>query len=750
MQEKSIINVLQDEFIEYAGEVLVNNLPSMDGLLPVNRKVIWGLYKNGATHNKSFIKMLRASSMAMVYYVFGDMPLTSAMKNMGNNSVNYFYLEPKGSFGDKQRKEGVGASPRYIECKLSNYSESMLTGINKYNVPMKRNFDNTEDEPIILPSIIPNILTNTSQSIAVGESSKIPSHNLIEICDSFTSYIKYKDIDKSIKILKGADFILGGQIVYDKDTFEKIYKTGRGSFTLVGKYLYNEKENKVSVVEVPYETYIEDIESKLRDCYDKGIFKEIVDIHDGTDKDGIRLDIYLKKNTNIKQFIAKLRKYTPYESKFSCNFTILDLDGKTPMLMSLEDIINKWTQHRINCIKNETQYNINTNNKELNKLYGLQIINQNLDKAIQIIRSSKTEKIAINNLIDYFKLNQEQAEYIATIRLVNINQEWIINKIENINNLEQENIELNNYYNSEDMIKETIISQLEEVKKKYGRPRATELIYPEEDIDITKEDLIEDNTVTLVLSRDGYIKKNLKYSESQRLKENDEILQLYQTTNKTDLLLFTSLGRLFVRKTYDIEEKQPSQIGEYLPNILDLLPDEKVIYISTTKDWSEDLICVFQNGNVSRMNLLKSKPQQNRKVAIEKIFNSESPLVSITAVKKDIEILLLTQSGHCLITNTNQINAVKSKNGLGVIGIALDTENMPDDKVVGALMNISKDTSFTFKTEKSKEIYILLDDACPTNNDKNNLTYFSGRRGRLGNMIYNCRQKNDKIIELIK
>ena len=198
MTEKNIVNMLQDEFIGYASEILVNNLPSIDGLLPVNRKVIWGMYRNGVTHNKPFIKMLRASSMAMVYYVFGDMPLTSAMKNMGNNSVNYFYLEPKGSFGDKQRKEGVGASPRYIECKLSDYSESMLLGINKNNVKMKRNFDNTENEPIILPSVLPNLILNTGQSISVGEASKIPSHNLIEVVDSFVSYIKDNNIELSL------------------------------------------------------------------------------------------------------------------------------------------------------------------------------------------------------------------------------------------------------------------------------------------------------------------------------------------------------------------------------------------------------------------------------------------------------------------------------------------------------------------------------------------------------------------------
>ena len=745
-----ITNILDEQFTNFASYVIVNNLPSIDGLLPVQRKVLWALHKNGVSSNKPFIKLHRAGAMAMVYYIMGDIPLFSAMKNMANNGLNYMYLSPKGSFGDKRKKFDDGASPRYVEARLSVYSEDcLLRSINKNVVPMKRNFDNSEDEPIILPSIIPNILINTSQSIAVGMASKIPAHNVIDTCDSVINYIKTNNIETSINILKCPDFEgTKGKIIYDKNTFDKIYKTGKGSFSIVGNYIYNEKTNTFSIIEVPYEAYIEDIEAKLESAYEKGLFKEVVDVHNSSGVQGIQLDITLKKNTNIKTFEQKLRKYTPFESKFSCNFTILDLDGKTPKLMSLEDIYNTWIQHRINCIKNEIQFDLDKNTKELNKLYGLQIINQDLDKAIKIIRSSNTEKIAIDNLIDYFKLNQEQAEYIATIRLVNINQEWIVNKIKNIQDLEQENVRLNEYYNSENLIKETIISQLEEIKKKYGKPRATEIIYPEEAVDITKEDLIEDYTVTLCLTKENYLKKNLKYSESQKVKDGDEVIQLHQTTNKTDLLFITNKGRLFIRKTYDIEEKQPSQIGDYLPNILDdLQEDEKVIYIHATKDWSENLICVFENGNVSKMNLLKSKPRQNRKVAIEKIYNTDSPLISITVTKDDIDILLATQSGHGLIINTKDINAVSSKNGKGVVGIKLDTENMTDDKIIGALMNISINNSCTLETAKGKELCVVLNDVSP-NPNKSLYDYLYGKRGRLGNFIFNTRQKNDKVTKI--
>ena len=288
MLNKDIIDVLEDDFTEYAAPIIVNNLPSIDGLLPVHRKSIWGMYKAGLTHDKIFSKMLRATGYILPYYTFGDMPLAQALRNCTNNSLNYPYLIGKGNFGDKQRKDAKGASARYVECKLSEFAEDMLKGISKNNVPMKRNYANTLDEPIILPSEIPNILVNTSQSIAVGESSKIPAHNLIEVCDSFINYIKTEDIDSTIDILNGADFSIGGQIIYEPEVFKKIYKTGKGSFKLVGKYKYDKEENVITIYEVPYEGYIEDIEKELRAKIDKR-FKEIIDIHDGTDKDGIAI-----------------------------------------------------------------------------------------------------------------------------------------------------------------------------------------------------------------------------------------------------------------------------------------------------------------------------------------------------------------------------------------------------------------------------------------------------------------------------
>lgn len=617
--EKTIVNALKDDFIPFASDALLNFLPSVsDGLLPVNRKVIYAMYKNGVTNNKSHIKMLRAAAMAMTYYVYGDLPLNKAMKAMGNNSLNYMYLDPKGSFGDKQKKEGVGASARYIECKLSKYAEDMLLGINKNAVETKRNFDNTENEPLSLPSIMPNVLLNTTQSISTGESSKIPAHNLIEVCDSFISYLNTKDIDLSISMLNGADLSFGGQIVYDKDEFNKIYKTGRGSFTLVGKYTYDKKENRVTVVELPYETYIETIEEKLRLQYDKGNFKEITDIHDGSDKDGIKLHIYLKKGTNIDQFIAKLRKYTPYESRMSCNFTLIDIDNKTPLLMSLEDIIVKWTTHRKQCLRKELEYDIKALSTERNKLKGLEIIVDSLDEAISIIRSSKSEAEAMDKLVNRFSLNEDQALYISSVKLINMQSDWINNKLSRLQALEDSINDMYSNLNSDDYYTKRIITDLEYCKKTYGMERKTSIIYEHEVEPIPDDVLVQDYNCTVVFTHD-YVKKNIRYLDKQRMKDGDSILTTISCNNKDKLIAITDKGQVFNINVNDIQQCMPSDLGQFQSALFNL-QDEHIVNAFKYEE-GKSITLITQEGKclVLEHSLLLGRKKQA--ISLGKKFN---------------------------------------------------------------------------------------------------------------------------------
>ena len=592
------------------------------------------------------------------------------MKNMGNNSLNYTYIDPKGNYGDKQREDGVGAAARYIESRLSKYSSDLLLGIEKKCIPYKRNFDNTEDEPIVLPSIYPNILLNTSQSISVSESSKIPAHNFTEVCDCFISYIKNKDIELAKTYLKGCDLSLGGQVIYNSSEFDKIYNTGKGSFTLVGKYRFNEDENRVEIYEIPYETYIETIDKKLVDGWEKGIFSEVIDVHDSSDKDGIRLDIYLKKHTNVEAFIKKLRKYTPFESKMSCNFTVIDIDNKTPKCMSLEDIIKSWTTHRISCIKNETRFDIDKLETEVNKLYGLRTILSELDKAIIMIRNSESEDVAKELLVKEFNLNITQAEYISTIKLLNMNKDWINKKIQRISDIENEIQTLSNFLNDETLILDKIIEQLEYGKKKYGKPRMTEVIYDDLNSTLSSDLLIEDYNCQLVVTKEGYIKKTLKYSDNQKLKDGDHVISQTQTTNKSKILAFTNLGNCYFYNTYDLNDTQPSNLGQYLPSLISLESDEKIIYITVTSDFTGHLLFAYENGKVAKITLSSYKTETNRK-RIKNAYNLNSKLVNVLKLTKDEDVMIKSVDNRYMVFNTSLLSEKQSTKSQGVNVISI-------------------------------------------------------------------------------
>jgi DNA gyrase/topoisomerase IV subunit A len=662
--DKGIIEILQTEMLDFTAPVLINNLPAIDGLLVSQRQVIWGMKKAGMTSDKQFYKMLKASGRIFDYYVLGDIPLCGVMKNMGNNYILNKYLMPKGSFGNKNFKKSKGSAPRYIECKLNPYSECMLEGINKNAVTMKWNYDATEKEPIILPSKIPNILTNLRMSIAVSESNKMPSHNMEDTCNSIISYIKTKDIEKSIELIKVPDLPSGGAIIYNKKDFEKIYKEGNGSFTLIGKYKYDKENNIITIYEIPYVTYIENIEEELEAKLDK-FSKELIDYHNGSDKDGLKLELYLKKNADVNTVIQKLRKFTSFESKFSCNFVILDLDGKTPLCMSLEQIINKWIIHRRVCIKNELQFDNNKLNKKLHQLEGLKLILTDLDRAIYLIRNSKNDEEAIENIKMEFKIDNTQAEYIVAIKLLNINKGFISNKLKDIDNINKEISYISNILSSDNNINNIIIEQLEDVKKKYNQPRKTDIIYEDTIAEITSDDLIEDYTTTIIMSKEQYIKKTRKYSTTQKLKDGDEILNIQQCSNKGKIILLTNLGNAFLLNINDLEDKLPSQLGTYLSSLIDLQKDEYVLNMLVTDNYSGHVMIVFENGKIAKVPISSYKTKTNRKM-LSNSLSLESKVVSIYQIDNDVEIELTDSFGKQKTINTSDINEKSKRDTIGV------------------------------------------------------------------------------------
>ena len=737
-----IKKVLQTEMLDFSAPVIVNNLPAIDGCLVSQREVIWGMYKGGKTSDKPTFKMLKCGGNIMDYYVLGDMPLYGVMKNMGNNYTLYKYLKTKGSFGNKNKANDEGSAPRYIECTLNKYAEAMLEGIKKKSVPMKNNYDFTEKEPIILPSIIPNILTNLRMSIAVSEANKMPSHNMEDSCDAIESYIKTGDIEKSIELIKVPDLPTGGSIVYDKKIFNQIYKTGKGSFSIIGNYRYDEKENTIHIYEIPYTTFVENIEQEIENKLDK--FKDdIYDFHDGSDKNGINLEIYLKKGVNPESVIRKLRKHTSFEDKFSCNFTILDLDNKTPKLMSLEDIITKWITHRQNCIKNEMQYTIDTNNIELNKLYGLKIINDNLDECIKIIRKSKNEKEASTTLSEKYNLNKEQSDYISSIKLIKLNNEWVCNKLNNIEKLEKENSELIININNKDYIDNKIIEQLHEVKSRFSMPRKTKIIYNDTIGTLSENEMVDDYNCSIAITNDGYIKKTQKQTDNHKLKENDFVTDEFKCNNRDTLFLFTDTGFRIKLQVNDISLlQQPSKsLGDFIPSLLSntLQSNERIIKVIPIPENPKGyIINVYENGKISKINIDAYTSNYTR---LAKSYNMDSKLIDIKYVDKDEDVLLISTDGKTLICNTDRINPKASKSSQGSTGMKLNEEC----KIVLAKIKPNKESILNITLVNDKETEMRLDDIAPTNRPNEERSIYEYIKGRIGNKGNLLTKKNIKL-----
>ena len=672
MQTENILSIVDSHFTDYAMDLIPNNLPSVcDGLLPVHRKMIYSLNKAGMTHDKPFKKMLMASTEVMKYYIYGDMSLIQSMKNAGCNFMLYKYLDPKGQFPDKNRRDGVGAAARYIECRLSEYSEYLLQGIKYKNVPFEPNWDNSLEEPVFLPCPVPNMLINNSESIAVGFASKIPSHNLNEVCDAFIQYLRTGDIDKSIPYIKGIDSPLGAKLIYDENETHKILTTGRGSYQMVASWEYDKKMNVITITEIPMNTVIEDIDDKIRQNIEKGKFKEIVDVHDNSGKDGLRYDIYLKKGADVDTVISKLRKYTPFQSSVPAYLYMIKPDGITPHLYNLEEMIVDWTAHRSLCIEKELRSQNEELSEKRRRLKGLLIISEDIDECYQIIKKSKNEKEAITTLIKRFDLDDVQAEYITTIRLINLNQEWIKKQTKDYKAL-GEKIDLNNQIiASKEKIKELIVSQLEEAKKLYGMERKTEILY-----DMNKTvmiDIVDDYNCTLVCTKQGYVKKMLRYSENQKIKDNDTVLLTKMTSNKSNLLVFTNKANMYTVKISSLEETVPSALGQYLPSLLDFEADEEILYSIPTKDYSGNLIIGFQNGKVARI-LLNSYKTSLKKML--KAFNTETPIINMFLENEDENFIKVdSMNKKRVVYALSNIRPQASRNTKGVQVMKLKSED---------------------------------------------------------------------------
>jgi DNA gyrase subunit A len=666
--EQKIVDTLKQNYMPYAMSVIVSRaIPEIDGFKPSHRKLLYTMYKMGLlAGNKT--KSANVVGQTMKLNPHGDMAIYETLVRMtrGNGALLHPYIDSKGNFGKQYSRDMQFAAPRYTEVKLDKICEELFGDIEKETVDFIDNYDGTLKEPVLLPTSFPSILVNANQGIAVGMASNICSFNLKEVCEATVQYISNEDAD-ILQYLKAPDLASGGQLIYNEKDIRDIYDTGRGGFKLRAKYKYDKKNSCIEIYEIPYTTTAEAIIDSIVDLVKRGRIKEINDVRDETDLNGLKITLDIRKSANPDDIMNKLYKLTTLEDTFSCNFNIL-VNG-IPRVMGIKEILREWVKFRINCIKRRTLFDIDKKSNKLHLLSGLHKILLDIDKAIRIIRNTEQEEQVVPNLMKGFDIDKVQAEFVAEIKLRNLNREYILNRVGEIENLRKEISELNEVYGSEKKIKEIIIKQLNEVAKKYGRPRRTEIIREEHIEEITIEQLIEDYNLKLFLTEQNYIKKiplvSLRATSEQKLKDDDYIIQELETHNKADLLLFSSKHTVYKLRIYDIEDCKPSTLGEFLTNMLELDDDEKIIYITATDDYKGYMLFSFENGKIAKIDLSSYATKTNRK-KLTNAYSDKSRLINVMYLENDMELVAFSNINKALIFDTSNINPKTTRNSQGV------------------------------------------------------------------------------------
>lgn len=666
--EQPITDTLELNYMPYAMSVIVSRaIPEIDGFKPAHRKLLYTMYKMGLL-NKARIKSANVVGQTMKLNPHGDASIYETMVRLteGNGALLHPFVDSKGNFGKQYSRDMAYAAARYTEVKLSPICAEIFADIEKNTVEFVDNYDSSEKEPVLLPTTFPNILVNPNQGIAVGMASQICSFNLREVCEAASAYIKNNNIN-IMEILKGPDFSTGAQLLYSEDEIRTIYETGRGSFKVRAKYNFDEKNSCIEVTEIPYSTNTEAIIDKIIALVKAGKIKEITDVRDETDLGGLKIAIDVRKNTNIEVLMHKLYAQTPLCDSFSCNFNLL-VNGR-PKTLGIKGIFDAWTEFRVNSLKGQLKYDIDKKGAKLHLLEGLEKILMDIDKAISIIRNTEKEADVIPNLMSGFGIDELQAEYIAEIKLRNINKEYILNRIQEKDDLIKDLANLNETVKSETKIKNIICSQLKAVAKKYGKDRQTEILYAEDVKEIPHEDFIEDYGIRLFLTKENYFKKitlvSLRTSGEQKLKEDDSIICEMETTNKTDVLFFSDKQNVYKMKAHDLSETKASSMGDYLPNILGMEDDEKIIFITATADYSGIMLFMYKNGKASKVELNAYSTKTNRKKLIN-AYSAKSRLIFMTCMEEDSDFILTRDTDKACLFNSSLVPLSATKSAAGV------------------------------------------------------------------------------------
>ncbi len=664
--EQPITETLETNFMPYAMSVIVSRaIPEIDGFKPSHRKLLYTMYQMkllGGPRTKS----ANVVGQTMKLNPHGDAAIYDTMVRLsrGYGALLHPLVDSKGNFGKVYSRDMAWAASRYTEVRLDSICEELFRDIDQDTVDFVDNYDGKMKEPVLLPTTFPNVLVAANLGIAVGMASNLCGFNLGEVCDTAIALIRNPDHD-IMSTLKAPDLPTGGVLIYDQKGLEEIYETGRGSFEVRARWRYVKQENLIEVYEIPYSTTVEAILEKVTALCRAGKLREISDIRDETDLSGLKLAIDLKRGTDPDRLMAKLFRSTPLQDSQSCNFNIL-IEGM-PRVMGVREILTEWTAWRSEGVRRRTYFSMTKKKEKLHLLEGLEKILLDMDRAIEIIRNTEEEAEVVPNLMINFGIDEEQAAYVADIRLRNINREYILKRTRETGELKKEIEDLEDVVNSPARIREIIVSELENVKKKYAVPRRTGILYEHERADEPDgEEEIPVTPVHVFVSREGYLKKitpqSLRMSGEQKYKEGDGPAEHWETDTSAEILVFTDKCQCWRAKVSDFDDTKASALGDYLPSRLGMDQDEKVMKVFLTRDYSEHLVVCFENGKAVRIEMSAYKAGR-RKMAGG--ISSKSPAAGMFQITEDTEIMLYASDGRGLIFSTSCLTPTSSRTVMG-------------------------------------------------------------------------------------
>lgn len=672
--EDPITRTLETNYMPYAMSVIVSRaLPEIDGFKPAHRKLLYtmygmGLLKGGRTKSANIV----GSTMHLNPH--GDAAIYDTMVRMGrgNESLLVPYVDSKGNFGKAYSRDMSCAAARYTEAKLEPVCEELFRDIDRETVDFVPNYDGTTTEPTLLPVTFPTILANNTLGIAVGMACNICSFNLAELCATTIALMKDKQHDIGTT-MPAPDFVGGGQILYDEAQMREIYENGRGSVRVRARYNVVPGENMIEITQIPPTTTVEAIMDKITELVKAGKIKEISDMRDETDLNGLKLTLDLKRGVDADKLMARLFKTTPLEDSFSCNFNIL-VSGQ-PRVMGVREILQEWAAFRMECVRRRTYYDLKGKEKRLHLLRGLAAILLDIDKAIHIIRTTEEETEVVPNLMIGFGIDEVQADYVAEIKLRHLNREYILKRTSEIEQLEKDIADLKDVLEKPARIRRIIIGELNDVAKKYAKPRRSEILYdlPEE-TEASVEEAVPDYPVTVFFTREGYLKKiqpqSLRTAGAHKLKEGDEILQQVETRNNMEALFFTDRQQVYKIRLAELEDGKVAQMGIYLPGRLSMDEGESILFMVITGDYAGHMLFFFESGKCAKIPLSSYATKQNRRKLL-KAYSDKEPLAKLICLTEETELAIRTSAGRMLLVGSAQIPAKSTRDSQGVAVVTL-------------------------------------------------------------------------------